>query len=53
MWFTITTMTTVGYGDYVPRSAPGRAIASIACVLGIVLLALVAQRRHQRFAPVG
>ena len=41
MWFTITTMTTVGYGDYVPTSAPGRAIASIACVLGIILLALV------------
>eukprot|EP00327_Prymnesium_parvum_P007412 CAMPEP_0182810298 /NCGR_PEP_ID=MMETSP0006_2-20121128/7653_1 /TAXON_ID=97485 /ORGANISM="Prymnesium parvum, Strain Texoma1" /LENGTH=165 /DNA_ID=CAMNT_0024936161 /DNA_START=778 /DNA_END=1275 /DNA_ORIENTATION=+ len=34
-------MTTVGYGDFIPKSALGRAIAAIACVTGIVLLALV------------
>ena len=32
VWFTLTTMTTVGYGDYVPRSAPGRAVVGGSCV---------------------
>lgn len=40
-WLTITTMTTVGYGDLCPRDPLGQLVASIACVWGIVLLALV------------
>uniref|UniRef100_A0A7S2CGU8 Potassium channel domain-containing protein n=1 Tax=Haptolina brevifila TaxID=156173 RepID=A0A7S2CGU8_9EUKA len=36
----IATMTTVGYGDLVPRDPLGRVASSIACIWGIVLLAL-------------
>ncbi len=35
LYFTIVTMTTVGYGDFVPTSAASRAIASIVMIGGI------------------
>jgi voltage-gated potassium channel len=38
-WFIIVTMSTVGYGDKVPVTAGGRAMASVAMVAGPVLLA--------------
>ena len=34
-------MTTVGYGDYYPRSQMGRLIGVIACLIGMILLSLV------------
>ena len=34
MWFMLTTMTTVGYGDFIPKSGPGRIVAGAACVVG-------------------
>ena len=40
MWMSIITLTTVGYGDYFPKTAGGK-VASGACALsGIVLIAL-------------
>jgi len=41
MWWSLVTMSTVGYGDYVPHTAPGRIIAGIVMILGIVLFAVV------------
>jgi hypothetical protein len=40
MYWAITTMTTVGYGDYVPQGLPGRILALMTMFVGILLLAL-------------
>lgn len=40
MWWAITTLTTVGYGDVVPVTPVGRIIGAIAMVSGLVMLAL-------------
>jgi voltage-gated potassium channel len=41
LWFTITTVTTVGYGDYVPESAAGRLVASALMLTGLGLIPLI------------
>ncbi|MGC9953975.1 MAG: cyclic nucleotide-gated ion channel [Rhizomicrobium sp.] len=40
MWWAITTLTTVGYGDVVPVTALGRMVAGFTMVAGLGLLAL-------------
>ena len=40
MWWAIQTLTTVGYGDVVPKSALGRIVAGLTMVVGLGLLAL-------------
>ena len=39
VWWNIVTMTTVGYGDIVPRTAQGQVVASLALLAGILLIA--------------
>jgi len=39
-WWCIVTMTTVGYGDMVPRTGLGRVVAGFAMLSGIVLISL-------------
>jgi len=40
-WCTMVTMTTVGYGDFYPKSIPGRVIMFVVCILGIVVISLI------------
>jgi len=40
MWWAIVTLTTVGYGDVVPVTLPGRLIAGVTMVMGLMMLAL-------------
>jgi len=41
VWWSLVTMSTVGYGDYVPHSAAGRIVAGGAMIVGIVMFAIV------------
>jgi voltage-gated potassium channel len=41
LWFAITTVSTVGYGDYVPESGAGRIVATILMLTGLALIPLV------------
>jgi voltage-gated potassium channel len=40
LWWAITTLSTVGYGDVVPITALGRLIASITMFVGLIMIAL-------------
>ena len=42
IWWAITTVTTVGYGDRFPVTAGGRAVATVLMVLGIALFGFLA-----------
>jgi voltage-gated potassium channel len=42
IWWALTTMTTVGYGDHVPRTTSGRVVAGLIMVAGVALLGAVA-----------
>ena len=41
LWWAIVTMTTVGYGDMAPVTIPGRLLAILIMLTGIILVALV------------
>jgi voltage-gated potassium channel len=41
LWFAITTVTGVGYGDLVPVTGPGRMVAVLLQVFGVVLFGAV------------
>ena len=41
LWWAVTTVTTVGYGDYVPESTAGRFVASGLMLIGLSLIPLI------------
>ncbi len=41
LWWAIVTMTTVGYGDYVPVTTAGRILASLMMILGVCLIGVI------------
>jgi voltage-gated potassium channel len=49
IWWAVTTVTTVGYGDITPRTDTGRALAIVVMVTGIGFVALVTAALAQRF----
>ena len=64
MWWTVVTLTTVGYGDVVPMTVTGKLIATFTALMGVCVVALltgivatgftnqVAMRRHQLEAEI-
>lgn len=42
MWWAVVTMTTLGYGDMVPITVPGRIVGAITAMIGIGMIALPA-----------
>jgi voltage-gated potassium channel Kch len=42
LWFALTTLTTVGYGDHVPVTTVGRLVAAAIMVLGVAVIGAVA-----------
>merc|ERR1712046_204361 len=40
MWWSVTAMTTVGYGDIYPVTVPGKILGSVVAFLGVGLFAL-------------
>jgi voltage-gated potassium channel len=49
IWWAITTMTTVGYGDLAPRTDLGRVIAILVMLVGIGFVALLTAALAERF----
>jgi voltage-gated potassium channel len=41
LWFSVVTVTTVGYGDYVPESTVGRFVAGALMLAGVSIIPLV------------
>jgi voltage-gated potassium channel len=52
MWWAITTITTVGYGDVVPHTPIGRIIAGLTMISGILMIALPVAIIGSSFAEV-
>ena len=49
IWWSITTVTTVGYGDIYPETDEGRAIAIVVMATGIGLVAFITAAIAERF----
>ena len=47
IWMLIVTMTTVGFGDFVPKSTTARAFTTVIAVIGIFLMALCISLVHE------
>ena len=64
MWWTVVTLTTVGYGDVIPMTVLGKFIATLTALMGVCVVALltgivatgftnqVSMRRHQLEAEI-
>jgi len=53
IWWAVTTMTTVGYGDVFPETAMGRFVGATIMLIGIGLLALVTGAVAEQFLKGG
>jgi voltage-gated potassium channel len=41
LWFSVVTVSTVGYGDIVPETTPGRFVASVIMIVGLAFVPAV------------
>lgn len=53
IWWALTTVTTVGYGDYTPETSGGRIIALVVMAIGIGFVALITAAAAERFVATG
>lgn len=53
IWWALTTVTTVGYGDIAPRTDAGRALGAVVMLSGIGTVALITAAMTQRFVRRG
>jgi len=51
-WYVMTTMTTVGYGDYFPKTVPGKLYAMLLYLIGIGLLSLAIGKIVDAFGTI-
>jgi voltage-gated potassium channel len=49
VWWAITTVTTVGYGDFAPKTDAGRAVAIVVMLVGIGFIAILTAGAADRF----
>jgi voltage-gated potassium channel len=49
IYWALSTMTTVGYGDFVPKTSDGRVVAAIVMALGVAFFAMITGAIAQRF----
>jgi voltage-gated potassium channel len=49
IYWALSTMTTVGYGDFVPRTTTGKAVAGVVMVVGVAFFAMITGAIAQRF----
>ncbi len=52
MWWSVSTLSTVGYGDAIPVTVPGRIFAGLTAVCGIILIAMPAGILAAAFSDV-
>ncbi len=53
LWWALVTVTTVGYGDYTPVTAPGRVTACVIMGIGLVTLAVITAQVASSFVAQG
>ena len=53
VWWAITTVTTVGYSEYVPSTAVGRSVAVVVMAVGIGFVAMLTAAAAERFVNAG
>jgi voltage-gated potassium channel len=53
LWWSLVTVTTVGYGDYTPVTAPGRVTACFVMGIGLLTLAVVTAQVASSFVTQG
>ena len=49
IYWAISTMTTVGYGDFVPKTATGKVVSGVVMVVGVAFFAILTGAIAQRF----
>jgi voltage-gated potassium channel len=53
LWWSVTTVTTVGYGDFTPVTAPGRVTACFIMAIGLLTLAVITAQVASSFVAQG
>jgi voltage-gated potassium channel len=53
LWYTLQTVTTVGYGDHVPTSAVGRIVGASVMIVAVALIAILTASITSVFVEAG